>query len=212
MGSNPSGCTIIMKNSTIKYIQEGTYFDDEIVIDISVIPGNSDIVFLIIPGVDGSLDGYQDKYKTIAENINEKYQATVVRMSNPSNPMGYHYRNLFEVLDYIEKNIGIQNKKMHVMGHSLGAYMIGATAHLYDYIDKILLINPATGLDQNELSNLSERDKNQNIILVGDHDPSYKNYDEYSKYAKVYVIKGADHHFSGDSFTAFLNSAEEYLF
>ena len=176
-----------MKNSTIKYIQEGTYFDDEIVIDISVIPGNSDIVFLIIPGVDGSLDGYQDKYKTIAENINEKYQATVVRMSNPSNPMGYHYRNLFEVLDYIEKNIGIQNKKMHVMGHSLGAYMIGATAHLYDYIDKILLINPATGLDQNELSNLSERDKN-------------------------YVVKGADHHFSGDSFTAFLNSAEEYLF
>lgn len=201
-----------MKDASIKYIQEGTYFDDEIKIDISIIPGTSDIILLIVPGIDGSLDGYENKYKTIAENINQKYKATVIRMSNPYNPMKYHYRNLFEVLNFIEKNFDLQNKKLYVMGHSLGAYMIGATAHIYDYIDKILLINPATGLDQNELTNMSERHIDKNIILIGDKDPSCEHCDEYSKYAKVHIVKGADHHFSKNSFTDFLNAADKYLF
>lgn len=133
-------------------------------------------------------------------------------MSNPYNLMKFHYRNLFEVLDYIEKHYDMQSKKLYAMGHSLGAYMLGATAHLFDYIDKILLINPATGLEQDELSNMSERDNNKNIILIGDKDQSYDNYNEYSKYAKVHIIKGADHHFSGDNFVDFLNAADRYLF
>ena len=201
-----------MQNTSIKYIQEGPVFDDEVEIEISILPGKSDIIFLIVPGIDGSIDGYENKYKRIAESINHKYQVTVIRMSNPYNLMKFHYRNLFEVLDYIEKHFDMQNKKLYAMGHSLGAYMLGATAHLFDYIDKILLINPATGLEQNEFSNMSERDKNKNIILIGDKDPSYDNYNEYSRYAKVHIIKGADHHFSGECFTSFLNAADEYLF
>lgn len=59
---------------------------------------------------------------------------------------------------------------------------------------------------------MSERDKNKNIILIGDKDPSYDNCNEYSKYAKVHIIKGADHHFSGDNFVDFLNAADRYLF
>lgn len=136
-----------MQNTSIKYIQEGPVFDDEVEIEISILPGDSDIVFLIVPGIDGSIDGYENKYKRIAESINHKYQATVIRMSNPYNLMKFHYRNLFEVLDYIEKHYDMQSKKLYAMGHSLGAYMLGATAHLFDYIDKILLINPATGLE-----------------------------------------------------------------
>ncbi len=201
-----------MQNTSIKYIQEGPIFNDEVEIEISILPGDSDIIFLIVPGIDGSIDGYENKYKRIAENINRKHQVTVIRMSNPYNLMKFHYRNLFEVLDYTEKHYDMQNKKLYAMGHSLGAYMLGATAHLFDYIDKILLINPATGLEQNEFSNMSERDKNKNIILVGDKDPSYDNYNEYSKYAKVHIIKGADHHFSGDNFVNFLNAADRYLF
>lgn len=201
-----------MQNTSIKYIQEGPVFDDEVEIEISILPGDSDIIFLIVPGIDGSIDGYENKYKRIAEDINHKYRATVIRMSNPYNLMKFHYRNLFEVLDYIEKHYDMQSKKLYAVGHSLGACMLGATAHLFHYIDKLLLINPATGLEQNELANMSERDKSKNIILVGEKDPSYGNYDEYSKYAKVHIIKGADHHFSGDTFKVFLNAAEKYLF
>lgn len=201
-----------MENTKINYIQKGICFDVEVEIEISIIPGDSEIILLTVPGVDGSINGYNNKYKRIAENINRKYGATVVRMSNPYNLMRYHYRNLFEVLDFIEQKYDMSKKKLYAMGHSLGAYMAGATAHMYDYIDKILLINPATGLEQSELSNLQNREKNKNIILIGEKDPSYKNRDEYSKYAKIHVVKNADHHFSGHSFTKFINAADKYLF
>lgn len=201
-----------MENAKIRYIQKGTYFDDEVEIEVSTIPGDSEIMLLIVPGIDGSIDGYNNKYKCIAEDINQKYGVTVIRMSNPYNLMKYHYRNLFEVLDYIEQKYDMNKKKLYVMGHSLGAYMIGATAHIYDYIDKILLINIATGLERSELTNLQNRDRSKNIILIGEKDPSYKNRDEYSKYAKIHIVENADHHFSGDSFAEFINAADKYLF
>ena len=69
-------------NTTIKYIQEGNYFNDEVNIEVSTIEGQSDIILLIVPGIDGSVDGYKNKYKTIAENINSRFGATVIRMSN----------------------------------------------------------------------------------------------------------------------------------
>ena len=41
-------------NITIKYIQEGNCFNDEVNIEVSTIEGQSDIILLIVPGIDGS--------------------------------------------------------------------------------------------------------------------------------------------------------------
>ncbi len=40
-------------------------------------------MLLIVPGVDGTVDGYQEKYVTIADSIREQHGAAVVRISNP---------------------------------------------------------------------------------------------------------------------------------
>ena len=104
-------------NTTIKYIQEGNYFNDEVIIEVSTVEGQSDIILLIVPGIDGSVDGYKNKYKTIAENINSRFGATVIRMSNPSNMAGLHLRNLFEVLEFIENAYDLSTKTLYIMGH-----------------------------------------------------------------------------------------------
>ncbi|WP_129735100.1 hypothetical protein [Candidatus Nanosyncoccus alces] len=202
----------MMRNTIISYVQKGAYFDDDVNIEISIHDGTSDELLLIIPGVDGSLDGYKNKYLQIAENTNLNYGATVIRMSNPYNLGGYHLRNLFEVLDFVEKNYDMTQKRLHVLGHSLGAYMIGSVASMYDYIDKILLINPATLLDLNDYKSLKLRPKDSNIILIGEKDPSVEHIELFKDLGTVNIQRGADHHFSGSSFEDFLEATSKYIF
>ena len=201
-----------MHDTVIKYIQKGAYFDDEVSIDVSVVDGTGDEILLIVPGVDGSVDGYENKYKRIAENINSEFGATVIRMSNPHNMAGYHLRNLFEMLDFIEKHYDMSKKRLHIVGHSLGGYMICEVAPMYDYIDKVLLINPATLLDNNTFEQLKSRARESNIFLIGDKDPSYKFINQFKNLGVVNIEHGADHHFSGSSFDAFLKAPAQYLF
>lgn len=167
---------------------------------------------LIVPGIDGSVDGYKNKYKTIAENINSRFGATVIRMSNPSNMAGLHLRNLFEVLEFIENAYDLSTKTLYIMGHSLGAYMTSIVSLIFDYIDKILLINPATLIDNDVFDDLSQRPRQLNIFLISEQDPSFKFVDKFKEVGTVYIQPDADHHFSGQSFEAFLSAPEKYLF
>lgn len=199
-------------NTTIKYIQEGNYFNDEVIIEVSTIEGQSDIILLIVPGIDGSVDGYKNKYKTIAENINSRFGATVIRMSNPSNMAGLHLRNLFEVLEFIENTYDLSTKTLYIMGHSLGAYMASIVSIIFDYIDKILLINPATLIDNDVFDDLSQRPRQLNIFLISEQDPSFKLVDKFKEVGTVYIQPNADHYFSDQSFEAFLSAPEKYLF
>ena len=180
-------------NITIKYIQEGNCFNDEVNIEVSTIEGQSDIILLIVPGIDGSVDGYKNKYKTIAENINSRFGATVIRMSNPS-------------------TYDLSTKTLYIMGHSLGAYMTSIVSLIFDYIDKILLINPATLIDNDVFDDLSQRPRRSNIFLISEQDPSFKLIDKFKEVGTVYIQPNADHHFSGQSFEAFLSAPEKYLF
>ena len=199
-------------NITIKYIQEGNYFNDEVNIEVSTIEGQSDIILLIVPGIDGSVDGYKNKYKTIAENINSRFGATVIRMSNPSNMAGLHLRNLFEVLEFIENAYDLSTKTLYIMGHSLGAYMTSIVSLIFDYIDKILLINPATLIDNDVFGDLNQRPRQSNIFLISEQDPSFKFVDKFKEVGTVYIQPNADHRFSGQSFEVFLSAPEKYLF
>lgn len=202
----------MIRNAIISYTQKGTYFDDNVDIEVAIHDGDNDKLLLIIPGVDGSLDGYKGKYLKMAENVNSKYGVTVIRMSNPHNLGGYHLRNLFEVLDFIEKNYDVTKKRLQVVGYSLGAYMIGSAASMYDYIDKVLLINPATLLGLDDYNSLKARPKESNIILIGEKDPSMNHLELFNDLGVVHVCPGADHHFSGSSFDDFIESPSKYIF
>ena len=201
-----------MQSLRLSYTQDGACFNEKIDIDLSIMRGNNDEIVLIIPGVDGSLDGYLNKYRTIAEQLNSKYDAIVIRMSNPHNPMHEYNRNIFEVLKYIEEQFDMKNMKLRIVGHSLGAYMAGSVAYMFDYIDKVLMINPVTRIDWDDMRSLIERPKSSNIFLIGDKDASYDLLKNYKQLGTVHVVRGADHHFSDKSLDSFIDAPARYLF
>ena len=202
----------IFKRLVLTYTQPGYVFDMPMSIDLVIHPGTTDRMLLIMPGVDGSVDGYQGKYKTIAEQINQKYGTTVIRMSNPLNLAHDHTRNFYEVMDYIEEHYDTTRLKLDLVGHSLGGYVIGALAYAYDFADKILMINPAISLDCEDFKSLSERDASLNHVVIGSNDPSYKYSDEFAKYAQVHIVDGADHYFSGEFLNEFIEAPNKYLY
>ena len=181
-------------------------------IDLRFHPGISEHLVLIVPGVDGSVDGYQNKYVTMAERIQKACGATVIRMSNPMNLAHDHMRNLYEVMDHIEANFDTAHLKLDLIGHSLGGYMIGALAYSYDYVDQILMINPAVSLDREDFKSLAERKIQNNHVLIGSNDPSYKYRDEFAKYAQVHIVDGADHYFSDKYLDDFIDAPNYYLY
>jgi predicted esterase YcpF (UPF0227 family) len=181
-------------------------------IDLRFHPGISEHLVLIVPGVDGSVDGYQNKYVAMAERIQKACGATVIRMGNPMNLAHDHMRNLYEVMDYIEANFDTAHLKLDLIGHSLGGYMIGALAYSYDYVDQILMINPAVSLDREDFKSLAERKIQNNHVLIGSNDPSYKYRDEFAKYAQVHIVDGADHYFSDKYLDDFIDAPNYYLY
>lgn len=197
---------------TLTYTQHGDAFDMEMSIDLRIHAGVSEHLVLIVPGVDGSVDGYQNKYVTMAERIREACGVTVIRMSNPMNLAHDHMRNLYEVMDFIEANFDTAHLKLDLIGHSLGGYMIGALAYSYDFVDQILMINPAVSFDCEDFKSLAERKAELNHVLIGSNDPSYKYRDEFAKYAQVHIVEGADHYFSGEYLDDFINALNYYLY
>ena len=57
-------------------------------LDIAIHPAESDTVLLIIPGVDGSVNGHEDKYIRIAEQVQDERQARAVlsMIAEPNDP------------------------------------------------------------------------------------------------------------------------------
>lgn len=70
-------------------------------LDLAVRPARNRVILLTIPGVDGSVDGYEDKYVRIADGIQIKYVVDVVRMSRPFISSFHWKSNIRRVLEFI---------------------------------------------------------------------------------------------------------------
>jgi len=185
-------------------------------LDIAVHPADSNIIFLTIPGVDGSVDGYENKYVRIAEDIQNKYGAAIVRMSNPYTSSLFWESNIRQVLQFIEDNAkaitGKEDFELRIMAHSAGAAILAQIAWEYPLISRLLLVNPAMKLGPDKIKRgLSELNDKQITIMVGSKDPSILETKELTT-ANTVVGEGADHNFSGDAFPLFLESPSKYLF
>lgn len=201
--------------------QEHGNFDIECELDIAVHKNNSKTIMLIVPGVDGSLDGYNNKYVKIAENAVSISGVAVVRMSNPFIGSKYWQSNVREALQFIQDNsvdiCGHKDFELKIVGHSIGAYVAGQIAWEYPFVSGLLLINPATGISLEPLlSGLAEFTGNVHII-IGSEDPAHRHLDTLYTTStkgdvKFKVIQGADHHFSGSHLETFVNLPAEHLF
>ena len=185
-------------------------------LDIAIHSANSKIIFFTIPGVDGSVDGYENKYVRIADSVQEKHGAAVIRMSNPFISSLFWDSNIRQVLEFIEKNAKTianhEDFELRVMAHSAGAAILAQIAWEYPFISRILLVNPAMKLNPEKIINgLNELDDKDITILVGSNDPSMSETTKILK-GEIIVVDGADHNFSGDAFSIFLDATDRYLF
>lgn len=190
-------------------------------LDIAITPSKSNVVLLVIPGVDGSLDGYEDKYKRIAETIHEQHGVSVVRMSNPFISSFHWESNIRHILEFINNNkndiAGSNDIEIRIMAHSAGASVIAQLAYDYPSISKMLLINPATKLGADKIRQGLSSFAGYTTILIGSDDPSraeaHMIADQYkSSKVSTITVEDADHNFSGKAFAKFLNAPNEYLF
>jgi len=177
-------------------------------LDIAIHPADSNIIFLTIPGVDGSVDGYENKYVRIAENIQEKYGVAVVRMSNPYISSFFWESNIRRTLEFIENNtktiINNEDFELHIMAHSAGAAIVAQIAWEYPGIKKLLLVNTAFKMNPDKI--LNELDKFTGIVrfVYGTKDPSIDWAKILKEKYEVAVIDGADHNFSGENIETFI--------
>src|SRR3989338_4126535 len=73
-------------------------------LELAIHPLLNGKIIINYPGVDGSIDGYNNKYKTLAEHIVSQKLASVVRLPNPFTPGLGWSMNLRKVLEYVLKN------------------------------------------------------------------------------------------------------------
>lgn len=192
-------------------------------LDIAVHAAESDTILLTVPGVDGSLNGYQDKYVKIAESVQDEHSAAVVRMENPFITSFHWDSNIRRALDYIQDNAksicGSDSFNLVIMGHSAGASVVAHIAWEYPFITRLLLTNPAVDLQFDKIVHgLQEFGGNKITILIGDKDDAMTNLDEIIKIdeshrMRTIVLEGVDHDFSGKAgMDMFLSAPHAHLF
>lgn len=192
-------------------------------LDVAVHPARSGVIFITIPGIDGSVDGYESKYVDIADLVKSKHNVAVVRSSNPFITSFHWESNLRQLLSYVSENAeylcGTKAPGLYIMAHSAGAAIAAQIAHEYSQVKRLLLVNTASKLDLNKiLSGLSNFNGERIAIVYGEHDPSVLTINDFNslktKAKKVTcVLPGVDHNFSGDKGIAeFRQLPLQYLF
>lgn len=176
--------------------------------DVRVHSLPSSRVVLILPGVDGSVDGYENKYVRMADRIVENQNKAVVRVSNDFISSFHWEDNFRKAVEYINSNakelFGNEDVVIEVIAHSAGASVTSWLAHEYPNIDEILLINMAAELKQDRILDGFAKYKGKVNLVFGSNDPSLSFSAVLPTNIAVTTIDGADHYFSGEHLETFI--------
>ena len=179
-------------------------------VNYGIIEGNNTIL-LIKAGQDGSMYGYENKYLTIARNINKEFGYTVICSSNPlrkTNPL----EQAMEIIEDYSQRKGFDDYQVYYMGLSNGGYVGAAYAYLHPKIKRMLIINMPIFVNWHKIKDgLKQFEGEKATFIYGTLDPSYKYVEMLTLLnkdnIKLEIIKDADHNFVGklDEFIALPN-------
>lgn len=169
-------------------------------VEYGIICGNELVVFIKV-GLKGSIYGFNDKYVSIAKNLNEKYGCTVIVASNPN---GYDddFEDEMRFVDEYAASKHLEKYIIYYMGHSNGAALGMIHAWKYPRIKRLLCINGPLMINPQKLIPGIRKFNGEKMYLVyGSRDPSFgmvKVYSELQSQKIEFVrIKNADHDFTG---------------
>lgn len=173
----------------------------------------SNVIIVNYPGYQGDIDGYQGKYRTLADVIQRKGIGAVIRMDNR-----YRYGFLYEksavadlraTIDYALANAesicSTREPDLYLMGFSAGAGAIAIVSPDYPQIKKVLLLAPSVDAGKAAIEEAFGKFRGEVYIAVGEYDECVgKAAGDYflglatgaSKKTLV-VIPNCDHQFQG---------------
>lgn len=179
--------------------------------DVRVHPMPTKRVLLILPGVDGSVDGFDAKYIKMANRAIAKGYG-VVRVSNHFISSFHWDDNLRQALAYINANsrehFDNSEVTISVIAHSAGASVAAWTAWEYPNIEKLILINAASKLRPEAIIGGLKQYTGKVHLVYGSKDPSIGFAGQLPGTYNRTIVNGADHMFSGRYLEDFINVAE----
>jgi hypothetical protein len=193
-------------------------------LELKIHPFNNGKIIVNYPGAFGSVDGYMQKYKILAEYIVSQSLASVVRLPNPQTINSDWNLNLEHALNYIIDNsktiCDSDNPEIFLMGLSAGAGAIATLAWKYPQVKKILLLEPALMTGDGSLVKGIMNYQGEVYVVVGSGDEAIGTLignmvvDNALKASRkeIFVIPNCDHQFKGEANSRIMSQAPFYAF
>ncbi len=189
-------------------------------------PSSTAAIIINYPGYGGTIDGYNNKYRTLCSHLAAQKIGACVQMQNTVwQDEAYEISavaDLWTVRDYAMKNAlvltGVPHPALYLMGFSAGAGAIAACAHVLG-ASKILLINPADNVGEAIRCGLP-RYIGEVWIAVGDKDEvigdetgvRYFDLAQNATRKVLQVIPDCDHQLTGKRCGKILSKAPLWAF
>jgi pimeloyl-ACP methyl ester carboxylesterase len=205
-------------------------------IDIAIHPKISPNIIINLPGFNGSLDGYENKYVKLAEYITSKDLAAVIRMPNtvPRFACRYNTYGIFNVkalknvikyaIENSESICGQTNPNIYLIGTSAGGGIVSLVAWMFKEVKKILLVCPANGnsvdygnaihdlqLFSGDVSIISGMD-DEIIDLYSINQFNVSAQTGFAKNIKLHIVPDCGHNFEGEQNGRILSRAPFWAF
>jgi pimeloyl-ACP methyl ester carboxylesterase len=180
--------------------------------------GNSEVI-LILPGRGGSVDGYDGKYRKIAENAALVHGNTVIIAANPEATLIKGDGGFSEIMAYVSRTMSKQfgeDYTISIFAHSIGATLSMVHAWRFPKIRHLLLVNPPLMINFHKIKRGLAQFMGESVTAIfGEFDPSRR----YSGLLmtthpdiEVITIPGADHNFSDESYNDFIKLPERFKY
>ena len=204
---------------------EGTTINFEI--NIHDCP-ESNVIIINYPGYQGDIDGYQGKYRALADLIQRKGIGAVIRMDN-HHRYGFVYEksvvaDLRATVDYALANAesicSTREPSLYLMGFSAGAGAIAIVAAEYPQISKVLLLAPSVDAGKATIEKAFGTFRGEVYIAVGEEDECVgKEAGDYflslatsARRKTLVIIPNCDHQFQGRTNGKILSKAPFWAF
>lgn len=216
----------IYKTIDERGIRTGRFTSEEVSVPVqlAIHPNQSRRIIVNVPGYDGVIDGFADKYKILGHHIQSEGLAAFVRTGNhlsPGYPVDAH---LNAALQYVEKRAweicGEPNPEIMLMGFSAGASAIAARASKHPNVSTIALFAPSGDMYKEMVREGLERFTGDVYIVVGEQDDVVGTeagqffYDlaAGARKRELYMLPDCDHQFRGEANGRIISEAPFYAF
>lgn len=197
-------------------------------IELAIHPLSNGVIVLNYPGIDGDIDGYNNKYGKLADFVQEKRVGTVVRMGNkffsglphPEGMIDNFVHVLFYCLLNAKELSGTAKPKLYLMGFSAGASTVAAVAGDFSQVEKVLLIAPSGDVGLSECKRSLEKFRGDVYVTVGESDEVvgpeagqiFYDLAKVARTRELVVIPNCDHQFKGERNGEIMSKAPLWAF